>query len=84
MIHYLERLHEAWKATKSIAEANQKLLAEMIWPHFWAIQILLTVLVVIYYVMSEVGRTLGEKKTQGDVLWSHARENPCRHTALTA
>ena len=62
VIHYLERLYEAWKVTRSIAQANEKLLAEMIWPHFWAIQILLTVLVVLYCVMSEVSRVLGEKK----------------------
>jgi hypothetical protein len=62
LIHYLERLYEAWKVTKSIAGANDKLLAEMVWPLFWAIQILLTVLVAIYCVMSEVGRVLGEKK----------------------
>ena len=62
LIHYLERLYEAWKVTRSVAAANANLLAEMIWPHFWAIQILLTVLVVIYCVMSEVSRVLGEKK----------------------
>jgi hypothetical protein len=61
LIHYLERLYEAWKVTKSIAAANERLLAETIWPHFWAIQILLTVLVVIYCVMSEMDRALGER-----------------------
>jgi hypothetical protein len=62
LLHYLERLFEAWKITKSIAAATEKLLAETFWPHFWAIQILLTVLVVVYCVISEVDRALGEKR----------------------
>jgi hypothetical protein len=61
-IHYLEHLYDFWKATSSVAAANQKLLAEMIWPHFWAIQILLTVLILIYCVMSELARVVGRRE----------------------
>jgi hypothetical protein len=38
---------------------NQKLLAEIVWPHFWAIQMLLVVLLLIYCTMHEFGRVLG-------------------------
>src|SRR5262245_41344894 len=38
VLHYLERLYDAVKQAGGIAAGNQKLLAEMIWPHFIAIQ----------------------------------------------
>ena len=43
VIHYLEHLYDFWKVAPGFAAANQKLLAEIVWPHFWAIQILLAV-----------------------------------------
>src|SRR5213083_2070922 len=39
VIHYLERLIDFWRHAGSFGAANQKLLSEIIWPHFWAIQI---------------------------------------------
>ena len=48
VIHYLERLIEFWKSAGGFVAGNEKLLAEMVWPHFWAIQILLTVLILNY------------------------------------
>jgi hypothetical protein len=35
------------------------LLAEIVWPHVWAIQILLAVLISIYCVTSELARVVG-------------------------
>jgi hypothetical protein len=61
-IHYLEHLYDAWKTAPGLAAANHKLLAEMVWPHFWAIQILLTVLIVIYCVASELARVVGRSE----------------------
>ena len=43
-------------------EENGKLLAEMVWPHFWAIQILLSVLILIYCVMNELARVVGRRE----------------------
>jgi hypothetical protein len=34
----------------------------MVWPHFWAIQIILVVLIFDYCVMHEVARVIGVKK----------------------
>ena len=62
VIHYLERLYDFWKTTHGFAAANEKLLAEMIWPHFWAIQILLTVLILVYCVMNEIARVVGRRE----------------------
>src|SRR5947207_6926090 len=51
VIHYLERLIDFWRETGGFVAGNQKLLAEIIWPHFWAIQIILFVLIAMYCTM---------------------------------
>jgi hypothetical protein len=61
-IHYLERLYDAWKFTGGLAAANEKLLADMVWPHFWAIQILLLVLIFMYCTTHELIRVIGKEK----------------------
>ena len=62
VIHYLERLYDAAKQAGGIAAGNEKLLAEMIWPHFIAIQIILLALILNYCVIRELGRVLGEQR----------------------
>jgi hypothetical protein len=61
-IHYLERLYDYWKAAGGFVAGNEKLLAEIVWPHFWAIQIILLVLIFGYCTMRELARTIGPKK----------------------
>ncbi|HEX3227532.1 MAG TPA: hypothetical protein VHQ95_01125 [Pyrinomonadaceae bacterium] len=41
---------------------NRKLLAEMVWPHFWAIQIILFVLIGAYCMVHELVRVIGREK----------------------
>jgi len=48
VIHYLERLVDFWRQAGGLVAGNQKLLSEIIWPHFWAIQIILFVLIAAY------------------------------------
>jgi hypothetical protein len=62
LIHYLERLYDFWKEAHGLAAANQRLLAEIVWPHFWAIQILLAVLILMYCIASEFARVVGGDK----------------------
>ena len=62
LVHYLERLTDFWKAAGSLVAGNQKLLAEIVWPHFWAIQILLLVLIFFYCMMRELVRVIGRDK----------------------
>lgn len=62
LIHYLERLIDFWRQAGSIVAGNQKLLAEIVWPHFWAIQILLLVLILMYCTMHELVRVIGKEK----------------------
>src|SRR6266550_1384160 len=62
LIHYLERLIDFWRQTGGFVAGNQKLLAEIVWPHFWAIQIILVVLIVMYCTMHELVRVIGREK----------------------
>ena len=62
VIHYLERLIDFWRETGGFVAGNQKLLSEIIWPHFWAIQIILFVLIAMYCTMHELVRVIGREK----------------------
>jgi len=62
VIHYLERLIDFWRETGSFLAGNEKLLSVIIWPHFWAIQIILLVLISMYCMMHELVRVVGKEK----------------------
>jgi hypothetical protein len=62
LLHYLERLIDFWQETGSFIAGNEKLLAEIVWPHFWALQIVLAMLISMYCIMSELARVLGKGK----------------------
>ena len=62
LMHYTERLLEFWKAADSFAAASEKMLAEIVWPHFWAVQILLLVLILFYSTIRELVRVIGRDK----------------------
>src|SRR5712671_4451871 len=62
VIHYLERLVDFWRQAGGLVAGNQKLLAEIIWPHFWAIQIILFVLIAAYCMVHELVRVIGREK----------------------
>ena len=53
---------KATTETGGFVAGNQKLLAEIVWPHFWAIQIILFVLIVMYCMMHELVRVIGKEK----------------------
>src|SRR5438128_12575600 len=62
LIHYLERLIDFWRQADGFVAGNQKLLAEIVWPHFWAIQIILLVMIAMYCTMHELVRVIGREK----------------------
>jgi len=64
VIHYLERLVDFWKEAGGFVAGNEKLLAEMVWPHFWAIQLVLVVLIFNYCLLHEFARVMGPKRLQ--------------------
>jgi hypothetical protein len=72
VIHYLERLIDFWRETGGFVAGNQKLLSEIIWPHFWAIQIILFVLIAAYCMVHELVGVIGKGKDAADILRSDA------------
>jgi hypothetical protein len=63
LLHFLERFIEFWRKTGSLAEGGKKMVAEIVWPHFWAIEIILFVLVIMYVTIHEFVRLIGKEKT---------------------
>ncbi len=68
LLHYLERLIEFWKAAGGFIAGNQKLLAEIVWPHFWAIQILIGILILMYCTIAEIVRVVGAERVRKEFL----------------
>ena len=62
LIHYLEHLVEFSRQAGGLVAGQEKLLAEIVWPHFWAIQIILWLLIVIYCATRELARLIGQKR----------------------
>ena len=59
LIHYIERLIDFWRQAGGFVAGNRKMLAEMVWPHFWGVQILLVTMVLVYCTMRELVRAIG-------------------------
>ena len=62
VLHYLERLADFWKEAGGVVAGNEKLLSEIVWPHYWAVQIVLMVLIFDYCVIRELARVIGPQK----------------------
>lgn len=62
LIHYLERLVDFWREAGGFIAGNQKLIAEIVWPHFWAIQIFLVVIILMYCTIRELVRVIGRDR----------------------
>jgi hypothetical protein len=62
VIHYIEHLIDFWKEAGGFIAGNRMLLDAIVWPHFWAIQIILLVLICNYCVIHELTRALGSGK----------------------
>jgi hypothetical protein len=62
VVRYIEHLIEAWRKSAGFAEANHRLFAEIVWPHFWAVQLWLLVLLFVYCGFRELVRALGRER----------------------
>lgn len=62
IIHYLERLIDFSRQAGGLVAGNEKLLAEIVWPHYWAVQIILFLLIMMYCTGRELTRVIGKKK----------------------
>ena len=64
LVHYMERLVHFWREAGGFIAGNEKLLAEIVWPHFWAIQIFLVMMILMYCTMRELIRVIGGEKVR--------------------
>jgi hypothetical protein len=62
-VHYLEHLVPLWWSTGGLGAAQRRLMHEIVWPHFWAIQLWLVVLLFVYCSLREFVRAIGREKT---------------------
>jgi hypothetical protein len=62
LIHYVERLIDFSRQAGGLAAGNAKLFTEIVWPHFWAIQIILFMLILVYCTAHELVRVIGKEK----------------------
>ena len=58
-VHYLEHLVPLWWRLGDLGAANHRLLGEIVWPHFWVVQLWLLVLLFMYCGMRELIRAIG-------------------------
>ena len=58
----LERLWDFYREHGSLAAANSHMLQELAWPHFWAVQIWMMVLFLLYCTLRELSRALGAER----------------------
>ena len=65
LIHFLEHLIDFWRETGRLVEGFQKMLAVIVWPHFFAIEIILVVLILVYNTIHELVRVIGKEKFLG-------------------
>jgi chromate transport protein ChrA len=59
LVGYLERLWDSYREAGSLAAANAHMIETVIWPHFWAVQLLMLVLLIQYCTWRELARKLG-------------------------
>jgi hypothetical protein len=62
LLHYLEHLLPTWWRMGSFGAANEHLASKIVWPHFWAIQLWLTVLIFVYCSLRELVRVIGRHR----------------------
>jgi hypothetical protein len=56
---YAEALFHIWRKTGSAEGAHGRLVDEIIWPHFWVVQLWLVILLVAFCAYRELDRALG-------------------------
>jgi hypothetical protein len=73
-VRYVEHLIHFWRQTDGFAAANRRLLDEIVWPHFWAVQLWLLILLFLYCSMRELVRALGAERIAQVFLRTPARD----------
>lgn len=61
-VRYIEHLIHFWRKAGSVMEANRRLFDEIVWPHFWLVQLWLLILLITYCACRELVRSLGRDR----------------------
>jgi hypothetical protein len=59
---YAEHLFHSWRKAGSLVGADRQVVDEIVWPHFWAVQLWLLVLLLMYCTFRELVRALGRER----------------------
>jgi hypothetical protein len=62
LFRYIEHLIPFLREHEDFRLSNQHLLAEIVWPHFWLVQMWLVVLFLAYCTMRELIRVIGKEE----------------------
>lgn len=62
LVRYIEHIIPLVRQAGSLAEANRRLLEEIVWPHFWLVQMWLLVLFFVFCALRELVRAIGKEK----------------------
>jgi len=62
LVHYLERLIDFWREAGDFVAGNERLFNAIVWPHFWAIQLILLIWILMYCTIRELIRVIGPAK----------------------
>jgi hypothetical protein len=65
VVRYAEHVIHFWRQSSSFAEANRRLFDEIVWPHFWGVQLWLLILLLVYCSIRELVRALGRERIIG-------------------
>jgi hypothetical protein len=63
-VRYVEHLIPLIREYKNLTLANSHLFDQVVWPHFWLIQLWMLVCFFMYNTIREIGRILGREKLQ--------------------
>ena len=61
-VRYVEHVIHFWRESEDLAMANRRLINEIVWPHFWGVQLWLLVLLLVYCAFREMVRALGSDR----------------------
>jgi hypothetical protein len=74
VVRYVEHVIHFWRQTGNFAEANRRLFEEIVWPHFWGVQLWLLILLLVYCTFREWVRALGRERVIA--MFFHDRPGP--------
>lgn len=76
LVRYLEHIIPLARQAGGFLAANHRLAEEIVWPHFWLIQMWLSVLFFIYCAMRELVRAIGREKVVHMFIGGPSGEGP--------